>query len=83
MPLSDSKNASAVAPPAAAVVPKMVSLKVVQTATASGEGTISVAAGMMVQAEPKDYGDTSTEWLWVIPPNGAPGYIPREFVGLA
>lgn len=53
----------------------MVTLKVIQAAFQNGEGTISVSVGQIVQAEPADYADTSSEWLWVKCLNGVTGFI--------
>jgi hypothetical protein len=61
---------------------KLLNLSVIQAAVASGEATVSVSAGMIVQADPVDFANTSSEWLWVKLPNGTAGYVPREFCRL-
>jgi hypothetical protein len=73
-PLGESIKSSNTAP-----VKRMVQLRVIQAAAACGEGTISVNVGDQVSAEPADYADATSEWLWVTTSNGTSGYIPREF----
>lgn len=76
LPMSSVSSPPAPAPAG----PKMVNLRVIQGAIASGEGTISVSVGDTVQAEPADWADFSSEWLWVMTQKNVQGYVPREFV---
>jgi hypothetical protein len=80
VPLQQKSKFEYTPTPAPAAGSKTVSLRVIQAAIASGEGTVSASVNTIVQAETADFADVTSEWLWVKLPNGKAGYVPREFL---